>query len=72
MISNWGTRDLDTALRLVRQLRAGSVWINGYGSERLEMPWGGYKQSGYGRELGAEGLGEFLQTKSVHVQIQAK
>lgn len=64
------TRDIDRAMRVVRQLSAGSVWINGYGSERLEMPWGGYKQSGYGRELGEQGVEEFLQTKSVHVQIR--
>lgn len=63
------TRNLDRALRVTSRLRAGSVWINGYGSERLEMPWGGYKQSGYGRELGEEGLAEFLQTKSVHVRV---
>lgn len=63
------TKDIDRALRLARRLRAGSVWINGYGAERLEMPWGGYKQSGYGRELGSEGLDEYLQTKSVHIHV---
>ncbi len=62
------TRNIDTALHMARRLKAGSVWVNGYGAERLEMPWGGYKQSGYGRELGREGLDEYLQTKSVHIR----
>ena len=64
------TKEFSTALQVARRVRAGSVWINGYGSERLELPWGGYKQSGYGRELGHEGLEEFLQTKSVHMNIK--
>ncbi len=63
------TTNINVAWQMARRLKAGSVWINGYGAERLEMPWGGYKQSGYGRELGHEGLDEYLQTKSVHMRL---
>jgi len=63
------TQNLDRALQLARGLKAGSVWINNYGADRLELPWGGYKQSGYGRELGQEGLDEYLVTKSVHIHL---
>ena len=65
------TKDVDRAFRVARRLEAGSVWVNGYGSERLEMPWGGYKQSGFGRELGRQGLDEYTRTKSLHLQIQS-
>lgn len=51
----------------IRALKAGSIWINGYGAERLEMPWGGVKQSGHGKELGLEGLRAFQIQKSVHI-----
>lgn len=64
------TQNINTAMHMARGLRAGTVWINGYGADRHEMPWGGYKQSGYGRELGREGLEEFLQTKSVHLRLE--
>jgi len=64
------TKDVDRTFRVARRLEAGSVWVNGYGSERLELPWGGYKQSGFGRELGRAGLDEYTRTKSLHLQIQ--
>lgn len=65
------TTNINTAWQMARGLKSGSVWINGYGNDRLELPWGGYKQSGYGRELGHEGLDEYLQTKSIHMNLGA-
>ena len=63
------TKNIDQAMQAARKIRSGSFWINGYGSERLEMPWGGYKQSGFGRELGREAFEVFMQTKSVHLSL---
>jgi len=63
------TKNMNIAMHMSRKLHAGTVWINGYGADRHEMPWGGYKQSGFGRELGREGLYEFLHSKSVHIQL---
>lgn len=63
------TRDLSTALQMARGIRAGKVWVNTYGMVHVEMPHGGYKQSGIGRELGREGLDAYLQTKSVHLSL---
>lgn len=60
------TENINAAMKAARRIRSGSFWINGYGSERLEMPWGGYKQSGFGRELGRDAFEVFMQTKSVH------
>ncbi|MEX2540939.1 MAG: aldehyde dehydrogenase family protein, partial [Trueperaceae bacterium] len=60
------TKDLSTALQVSRGLRAGTVWVNNYGLVHAEMPVGGYKMSGFGRELGQEALEAYLQTKSVH------
>ncbi|NIB45150.1 aldehyde dehydrogenase [Pseudomaricurvus alkylphenolicus] len=61
------TENINGALKAARRIRSGSFWVNGYGSERLEMPWGGYKQSGFGRELGRDAFEVFMQTKSVHI-----
>ncbi|MCA9400493.1 MAG: aldehyde dehydrogenase family protein [Candidatus Omnitrophica bacterium] len=59
------TKDLEKANRVTRQLKCGTVWINTYGGFYNEAPYGGFKQSGVGRELGEEGLNEFTQTKNV-------
>jgi acyl-CoA reductase-like NAD-dependent aldehyde dehydrogenase len=63
------TRDIKKALVTARALRAGIVWINDSQPAPTEMPWGGYKQSGVGRELGKEGLEDFLEKKSVYVNL---
>lgn len=63
------TKDLEKAMRLARRLRAGTVWINTFGGFYNEAPFGGYKQSGFGRELGREGLLEFTQLKHVNVDL---
>ncbi len=59
------TRDLIKADRVARQLEAGTVWINTYGGFYNQAPFGGYKQSGFGRELGHEGILEYMQTKHI-------
>jgi acyl-CoA reductase-like NAD-dependent aldehyde dehydrogenase len=63
------TSNLSTALQMSRGIRAGKVWVNVYGMVHVEMPHGGYKQSGIGRELGRNGLEEYLQAKSVHIKL---
>jgi acyl-CoA reductase-like NAD-dependent aldehyde dehydrogenase len=63
------TTDIKKALRTAQALRAGIVWINDSQPAPTEMPWGGYKQSGIGRELGKEGLEDFLEKKSVYVNL---
>jgi phenylacetaldehyde dehydrogenase len=63
------TRDLSTGHRFARQVRAGTVWMNTYHFVDVSMPWGGYKQSGWGRENGFDGLLPYLQTKSVVVAL---
>jgi acyl-CoA reductase-like NAD-dependent aldehyde dehydrogenase len=61
------TPDLSRAMWAARTLRPGTVWINAYGSIRPEVPFGGFGQSGLGRELGAEALAAYRETKSVFV-----
>jgi len=61
------TNDLGRAHRVARQLEAGSVWINTFSDISPQGPYGGYKQSGYGRTGGLEGLYEFLQVKNIRI-----
>lgn len=61
------TKDISSAMRIARGLRAGTVWVNGWGVVNPEVSVGGYKASGFSRELGRAGLEEYLVTKSVHV-----
>ncbi len=63
------TRDIFKALRMVKALRAGIVWVNHMQPTYVEAPWGGYKQSGFGRELGPWGIEEYLETKQVHINL---
>ena len=63
------TRDIYKAFRVVKSLRAGIVWVNHMQPTYVEAPWGGYKQSGFGRELGPWGLDEYLETKQVFVNL---
>ncbi len=63
------TKDLSTAHRTARQLRAGTVWINCYNVFDAALPFGGYKQSGWGREMGQEVLHLYTQTKAVVVGL---
>lgn len=63
------TRDIYKAFRVVKSLRAGIVWVNHMQPTYVEAPWGGYKQSGFGRELGPQGMDEYLETKQVFVNL---
>jgi len=63
------TRDIFRALRTVKALRAGVVWVNHMQPTYVEAPWGGYKQSGFGRELGPRGIEEYLETKQVYINL---
>lgn len=63
------TTNITKGLRVIRELRAGITWINTYHPTFNEMPWGGYKQSGNGRELGLYGIEAYLETKQVNVNL---
>jgi acyl-CoA reductase-like NAD-dependent aldehyde dehydrogenase len=63
------TSDLSRALRVARGVRAGTFWINQYGTIELDMPFGGFKQSGFGRELGRESVDAYTEVKSIHVRL---
>ncbi|MFL5946791.1 MAG: aldehyde dehydrogenase [Gaiellaceae bacterium] len=63
------TRDVKRAHRLARAIRAGTVWINMYRAITFNSPFGGYKESGFGRVNGAEAIDGFLQTKSVWTEL---
>ena len=66
------SRDIYKALRVVKALRAGIVWVNHMQPTCTEAPWGGYKQSGVGRELGPGGVEEYLETKQVYINLDEK
>lgn len=61
--------NINRALRVVRELRAGITWINTFHPTFNELPWGGYKQSGTGRELGFYGIEAYLETKQVNINL---
>jgi betaine-aldehyde dehydrogenase len=63
------TRDIFRAMRVVKSLRAGIVWVNHMQPTYVEAPWGGYKQSGIGRELGKWGVDEYLNVKQVYINL---
>ncbi|RJG08268.1 aldehyde dehydrogenase family protein [Massilia cavernae] len=63
------TRDIGRAHRLAKRLEAGTVWLNCQLANDLSLPFGGYKQSGWGRENGYDGIEAYLQTKSVFAEI---
>ncbi len=72
--ANIYTQDLRTILRCMREIKAGTVWFNDPLTDNDAGPFGGFKQSGLGRELGREGLEAFQETKHVHIEteIEAK
>lgn len=61
--------DTAKALRVIKEVRAGITWINCYNPAFSEAPWGGYKMSGIGRELGTSGLDEYQETKQININI---
>ncbi len=68
--ANVYTRDLATAVRCMREIKSGTVWINDPLTDNDAGPFGGFKQSGLGRELGQEGLEAFQETKHVHIETE--
>ncbi len=66
------SRDIYKAFRVVKSLRAGIVWVNHMQPTCTEAPWGGYKQSGVGRELGPWGVEEYLETKQVYINLDER
>jgi phenylacetaldehyde dehydrogenase len=63
------TRDMARAHRIANRLRAGTVWINCYNIFDAALPFGGYKQSGWGREMGHDALNNYLETKAICASI---
>jgi acyl-CoA reductase-like NAD-dependent aldehyde dehydrogenase len=63
------SRDIGKAHRMAREIKAGTVWINCYNVYDSASPFGGYKQSGYGRDLGMHALEQYTQVKSVWVSL---
>jgi acyl-CoA reductase-like NAD-dependent aldehyde dehydrogenase len=63
------TRDLTRAHRVSSRLQAGTIWVNGYRNTVPQSPFGGYKASGIGRESGFAAIHEYLQTKSVWIDL---
>jgi len=63
------TKDVSKAHRYAKAVKAGAIWVNCYNWYDSAVPYGGYKQSGYGREMGLQGLAAMTQSKSVWVQL---
>jgi acyl-CoA reductase-like NAD-dependent aldehyde dehydrogenase len=63
------TSNLSVAHKVADRLQAGNVWINGYGVMHPAMPFGGFKESGWGRELSTEGMEAYLEKKSVFITL---
>lgn len=63
------TRDIGVAHKLARRIKAGSVWINVHNFNDVALPFGGYKQSGWGREMGHEAIELYTETKAVAARL---
>ncbi|MBV7483194.1 aldehyde dehydrogenase family protein [Bordetella sp. BOR01] len=63
------TRSVSTAHRVARLIRTGNVWVNFYGGSDKSLPFGGYKESGWGREGGIEGIEAFMEKKAVYIRL---
>lgn len=63
------TRDLSRTMRMTRALKAGVVWVNTYRAPAVQAPFGGVKESGFGRERGEQGFDEFTHTKNVMIDF---
>jgi len=63
------TKDVTRAYRVVKAIKAGITWINQYHNTYVECPWGGYKQSGWGRELGTFGLEAYTEVKQINLNL---
>ena len=65
------TKNLNNAITFANSVEAGTVWVNCYNATAVTSPFGGYKLSGIGRELGEEGINLYLETKSVSINLAA-
>ena len=63
------TSDVTRAIKVIKEIRAGITWINCYNPTYNEAPWGGYKMSGIGRELGIHGLDEYQEVKQININL---
>ncbi|WP_280194937.1 aldehyde dehydrogenase family protein [Nocardia farcinica] len=63
------TRDISKAHRTARQIKAGTVWVNAHNAFDAALPFGGYKQSGWGRELGASAIDAYTEQKTINAQL---
>jgi betaine-aldehyde dehydrogenase len=66
------SRDFDTCLTVGRKVRAGTIWMNTFMDGASELPFGGYKQSGQGRELGRHAVEDYTETKTLNMHIGAR
>ncbi|EGG11917.1 uncharacterized protein MELLADRAFT_101708 [Melampsora larici-populina 98AG31] len=66
------TKDINRALNTSNQLKAGTIWINCYSKVHAQVPFGGFKQSGIGREMGEYALKNYTSVKAVHVNLSEK
>uniref|UniRef100_UPI00397EDAFC aldehyde dehydrogenase family protein n=1 Tax=Salmonella sp. s51228 TaxID=3159652 RepID=UPI00397EDAFC len=66
------TTNLDNALTVSNSLRAGTVWVNCYDALEAQAPFGGFKASGSGRELGEYGLQQYSEVKTVTIKVPQK
>ena len=64
------TRDIGRGLRMARNIRAGTVWVNTYNLYDPGLPFGGFKESGFGRDLGRDALSGYTENKSVWINLQ--
>jgi len=65
------TKDVSRAITITNRLKAGTVWVNCYNLLETSVPFGGYKQSGIGRELGEYALANYTEVKAVHINLNA-
>jgi phenylacetaldehyde dehydrogenase len=63
------TRDISLGHKIAKKMRAGTVWVNCYNVFDASLPFGGYKQSGWGREMGHEALNLYTETKAITIQL---
>ena len=62
------TKDISKALRFAEKIEAGTVFINTYNKTDVAAPFGGFKMSGFGKDLGQDALNEYLKTKTVTIE----
>ncbi|RVA08327.1 aldehyde dehydrogenase family protein, partial [Mesorhizobium sp. M7A.F.Ca.US.002.01.1.1] len=65
------TDNIDVALSTARRLRAGSVWVNNFDESNITMPFGGYKQSGFGRDKSLHAIDKYTELKATWIKIRA-